>query len=134
MIGAKRAGSRPPAGGGSMGADTGRAMDSFHPYSVEELRAIRRLIVASGASVEEWAARLRRSADFLQPLSPGQAEIVAQQAMAIAADPEDYGDEIELLAAREELAAVPKGDRLRHVSRYVIAVRRRYFTGIPGEE
>jgi hypothetical protein len=108
-------------------------MSAFHPYSAEELRAIRRLILASGATVEEWAARLRRSADFLQSLSPGQAAIVVQQALAIAADPDDYGDEAELLAAHAELATVAEAERLRHVSRHVIAIRRRHFTGHPEE-
>lgn len=108
-------------------------MSAGHPYTPEELRGIRRLILASGASVEEWAARLRRSADFLRSLSPGQAAIVAQQALAIAADPDDYGDEAELLAARTELAALSASDRLRHVSQYVIAVRRRHFSGLPEE-
>jgi hypothetical protein len=110
------------------------AMSAFHPYTIEELRGIRRLILASGASVEAWAARLRRSADYLQSLSPGQAAIVAQQALAIAADPDDYGDESELLVAHAELAAVPEGDRLRHISRYVIAVRRRHHPGLPEDE
>ncbi len=109
-------------------------MNELHPYTPEELRHLRRLILASGWSVEDWAARLRRAADFLQSLSPAQAEVVAQQAMAIAADPEDYGDEHELLRVREEIADVPEPERLRYVSRYVIASRRRHFPGVPGEE
>lgn len=106
---------------------------AFHPYSDDELRRIRRLILASGASVEDWTARLRRAADFLQSLSPGQAEVVAQQALAIGADPEDYGDEHELFAVREEIAAVPEADRLRYVSRHVIETRRRYYPTLPEE-
>jgi hypothetical protein len=109
-------------------------MADFHPYSDEELRGIRCLILASGVSVEEWSRRLRRSADFLQSLSPGQAEIVAQQALAILADPEDYGGEIALVAAQEELAAIPEGDRLRHISRHVIAIRRQHFPGPPDDD
>lgn len=108
-------------------------MTPFHPYSSEELRYLRRLILATGASVEDWAARLRRAADFLQSLSPAQAEVVAQQALAIGADPEDYGDEAELLLMRDEIALIPEGDRLRYVSRQVIATRRRYFPGVPAE-
>lgn len=109
-------------------------MADYHPYSDEELRQIRCLILASGVSVEEWSRRLRRSADFLQSLSPHQAEIVAQQAQAIAADPDDYGGESALLAAREELLAIPASDHLRHISRHVITIRRRYFQGLPDEE
>jgi hypothetical protein len=108
-------------------------MNEFHPYSPEELRRIRRLIIASGADVAEWAARLRRTADFLQSLSPGQAEIVAQQALAIAAEPEDCGTEDEIIAVREELDAVQAGERLKYVSRHVIEIRRRYFPGVPDD-
>jgi hypothetical protein len=108
-------------------------MQDFHPYTDEELRSIRRLILACGASVDEFARRLRRSADFLQSLSPAQAEIVAQQALAIASDPEDYGADEELVAARAEVAAVPEGERLRVISRHVIEVRRRHFRDLPGE-
>ncbi|MFN8556117.1 MAG: hypothetical protein U0531_01760 [Dehalococcoidia bacterium] len=48
------------------------------------------------------------AADFLQSPSPGQAEVVAQQALAIASDPADYGAEDELIIVREEIAAVPR--------------------------
>ena len=109
-------------------------MNGFHPYTNEELRHLRRLIIASGVSVEDWAGRLRRAADFLQSLSPGQAEIVAQQALAIAADPGDYGAEEELVIVREQCEAVPQPERLRYVSREVIEVRRRHFPGAPDEE
>jgi hypothetical protein len=108
-------------------------MNDFHPYNADDLRRIRRLIIASGADVAEWAARLRRTADFLQSLSPAQAEIVAQQALAIAADPEDIGEQNEIVAVREELEAVPEGERLKYISRHVIEVRRRYFPGIPDD-
>lgn len=108
-------------------------MNDFHPYSPDELRRIRRLILASGATVPQWAARLRRAADFLQSLSPAQAEVVAQQAMAIASDPEDFGGEDELLLVREEVAAVPEGERLRYISQEVIAARRRHFPDVPEE-
>jgi hypothetical protein len=108
-------------------------MDPLHPYSADELRGIRCLILASGVSVEEWTRRLRRSADFLHSLSPGQAEIVAQQAQAIAADPEDFGGEEALLAASRELMAIPEPERLRHISRHVIAIRRRHYPGPPDE-
>ncbi|MBI2760639.1 MAG: hypothetical protein HYX51_04335 [Chloroflexi bacterium] len=109
-------------------------MNDFHPYSNDDLRHIRRLILACGVPVPDWAARLRRTADYLQSLSPGQAEIVAQQAQAIAADPDDYGDDYELIAVREEIATVPEQERLKYVSRHVIEVRRRYFPGPIEEE
>ena len=109
-------------------------MTQFHPYSSEELRHLRRLILATGATVPEWAARLRRAADFLQSLSPRQAEIVAQQAQAIGADPDDYGEEVELIAVREEIALVPEADRLRYVSRHVIAARRRHYPNSGNDE
>ncbi len=108
-------------------------MNELQPYSEDELRHLRRLIIAAGVSVEEWAGRLRRTADFLQSLSPAQAAIVAQQALAIGARPHDYGDEALMVVAREEIAAVPEADRLRHVSIAVIAVRRKYFEGLPEE-
>ncbi len=109
-------------------------MNDLNPYSPDELRHIRRLILASGVTVEAWAGRLRRAADFLQGLSPAQAEVVAQQALAIGADPDDYGDEDALVAVRRELALVPEGERLKYISRHVIAARRRYFPNIPEDE
>jgi hypothetical protein len=57
----------------------------------------------------------------------------AQQALAIAADPEDIGEQNEIVAVREELEAVPEGERLKYISRHVIEVRRRYFPGIPDD-
>jgi hypothetical protein len=108
-------------------------MTPFHPYTDEELRHLRRLILASGSSVEAWAARLHRAAGFLQSLSPSQAEVVAQQAIAIAAAPHDYGPEEALRAVRAEIAGIPEGERLRYVSRHVIATRRRHFPGRPDE-
>lgn len=109
-------------------------MNDFQPYTADELRRIRRLIIASGASVTDWSAKLRRSADYLQSLSPGQANIVANQALAIAADPDDTGDAVEMIAAYEELSVVPKGERTKYLSRHVIELRRRYFTGPPDPE
>ncbi len=106
-------------------------MNDRQPYSIEELQLLRRLILASGAGVEEFAARLRRTADFLQSLSPVQAEIVAAQALAIAAEPDNYGEEELLIVAREEIAAIPVDQRLKHVSRQVISIRNRYFPDAP---
>jgi hypothetical protein len=108
-------------------------MDQLTPYSDDELRRMRRLIIAAGLDVADWTQKLRRSADFLQSLSPGQAAIVAQQAAAIAADPNDVGPdgaiEVELL----ELADVPEGERLAYISRRIIEIRRLHFPGPPDE-
>ena len=109
-------------------------MNELQPYSLDELRHLRRLILACGATVPEWTNKLRRTADYLTSLSPAQAQIVAQQALAIAADPDDYGDEVELDAVRVEIEAVPEGERLKYVSRHVIALRRRYYSVLPDDE
>ena len=109
-------------------------MNDFTPYSSDELRRMRRLILAAGQSIPEWTGKLRRSADFLQSLSPGQAAIVAQQAAAIAAEPEDYGSELLLQEARVELADVPEGERLTYISRQIILIRRQHFPGPPDDD
>jgi hypothetical protein len=108
-------------------------MQDSGPYTVEELRAMRRLLIASGYDVETWCRRLRRSADFLLSLSPQQAGIVAQQAAAIAADPGDFGDEEALAATRERLAAVAEGERATFVWREIVALRRSYYPDLPEE-
>jgi hypothetical protein len=108
-------------------------MNDFAPYSPEELQRMRRLIVAAGQSVPEWTVKLRRSADFLQSLSPGQAAIVAQQAIAIASDAEDLGAEELLAEAYAELDVVPEGERLTYISRQIILIRRQHFPGPPDE-
>lgn len=106
-------------------------MNEYDPYTPEDLRRIRRLIMASGGAVPDWASKLRRTADFLQGLSPGQAQIVAQQAIAIGAAPDDYGAEDELEQTRAEMAAIAEEERLKYISRHVIEQRRRYFPGDP---
>jgi hypothetical protein len=108
-------------------------MEDFSPYSAEERREMRRLLIASGASIEDWCRRLRRSADFLQSLSPAQAEIVAQQAAAIAADPGDYGEEADLAEARSQLALISEGDRGTYVWRRIVELRRRHYPDLPEE-
>jgi hypothetical protein len=109
-------------------------MQDFGPYSIEELQRMRRLISAAGLDVREWSAKLRRSADWLQSLSPGQAAIVAQQATAIAADPDDLGPEHLLDRDRREMAGVPEGERQAYISRQIILIRRVHFPGLPDEE
>src|SRR5919109_882122 len=104
-------------------------MHDLSPYTTAELQRMRRLILAAGLDVREWTARLRRSADCLQSLSPGQAAIVAQQAAAIAADPHDLGPTDLLEEDRAALAAVPETERQAYISRRLIEVRRQHFPG-----
>lgn len=109
-------------------------MQDDAPYTTDELRRMRRLILAAGLVVEDWTARLRRSADWLQSLSPGQAAIVAQQAAAIAADPGDIGPPELLEQERGEMAAIPEAERQAYISKQIILIRRGHFTGPPDEE
>jgi hypothetical protein len=104
-------------------------MSELAPYSDDELRRMRRLIIAAGLDIVEWTQKLRRSADFLQSLSPGQAAIVAQQAAAIAADPADVGADGALEVELLELADIPDGERLAYISRQIIEIRRAHFPG-----
>ena len=108
-------------------------MHDLSPYSSEELQEMRRLIFAAGFDVLEWTEKLRRSADWLQSLSPGQAAIVAQQAAAIAADPHDIGPDELLQRERAEIAAVAETERQAYISRRIIAIRRVHFPGRPDE-
>lgn len=109
-------------------------MQDLTPYSNEELRRMRRLICAAGLKVPEWTEKLRRSADWLQSLSPGQAAIVAQQAAAIAADPDDLGPEAAMEEVRRELAGVPESQRQAYISRQLIQIRRLHFPGPPDDD
>ena len=108
-------------------------MQELGPYSTEELQRMRRLISAAGLDVREWTAKLRRSADWLQSLSPGQAAIVAQQATAIAADPDDLGPEDLIEQAQREMGDIPDGERQAYISRQIIQIRREHFPGLPDE-
>ena len=67
-------------------------MEDFSPYTSEERREMRRLLIASGTSVEAWCRRLRRSADFLQSLSPAQAQF-ARSALEAERNLVDVADE-----------------------------------------
>ena len=106
-------------------------MQDYGPYSLEDLREMRRLLIASGSDVAVWARRLRRSADFLLSLSPAQAGIVAEQAAAIAADPSDFGGEEALTATRDRLAAIAESERATYVWRAIVALRRSYYPDLP---
>ena len=108
-------------------------MHELNPYSDDELRRMRRLIIAAGLDIVKWTQKLRRSADFLQSLSPGQAAIVAQQAAAIAADPADIGPDAAMEVELLELAEIPDGERLAYISRRIIEIRRVHFPGPPDE-
>jgi hypothetical protein len=108
-------------------------MQDLSPYTTAELQRMRRLILAAGLDVLEWTAKLRRSADWLQSLSPGQAAIVAQQAAAIAAEPEDTGPDHLLDEDRRELSAVPEAERQAYLSKQIILIRRHHFPGPPDE-
>ena len=108
-------------------------MQDLTPYTTEELQRMRRLICAAGLNVPEWTDKLRRSADWLQSLSPGQAAIVAQQAAAIAADPDDLGPEEAFEQERAELADVPQSQRQAYISRQLIQIRRVHYPGPPDE-
>jgi hypothetical protein len=102
-------------------------MNELGPYSLDELREMRRLILASGGDIAVWCTRLHRSADFLSSLSPSQAGIIAEQAAAIAAEPEDYGDDEMLVTARATLALIPPEQRAEAVWRQIVAFRRRHY-------
>ena len=106
-------------------------MDDAFPYTNEERREMRRLLIASGYEIAAWCGRLRRSAGFLVSLSPAQAGIVVEQAAAIEADPLDYGDEDELERTRRRLAEVREEERATYVWREIVALRRRYYPAAP---
>jgi hypothetical protein len=101
--------------------------DSAEPYSAEELRHMRRLIVASGMDVTAWVRRTRRSADFVRSLSPEQAEVITLQALAIAANPEDLGSPAELDEARAVFASVAPEERHKQLWRLLVEIRRRHY-------
>ncbi len=108
-------------------------MQDLSPYTLDERREMRRLLIASGNEIDAWCRHLRRSADFLQSLSPAQAGIVAEQAAAIASDPADYGDDASLEATRQRLAMVEAAQRATYVWREIVALRRRHYPDLPEE-
>jgi hypothetical protein len=102
-------------------------MQDFSPYTDEERREMRRLLIASGFEIDAWCNRLRRSADFLLSLSAEQAGVVAEQAAAIASDPLDYGDEQELERTRTRIAQIDEQDKAKFVWNEIVAMRRRHY-------
>lgn len=109
-------------------------MQDFGPYSLDELRRMRRLILTTGVSIEVWAQRLRRSADFLLSLSPGQAARLAEQAQAIGAQPDDLGPDEEFAHIHVEVSELSEGDRKTYVHKEIIAIRNRHYPDLPDEE
>jgi hypothetical protein len=109
----------------------GKGMQDLGPYTIEEQREMRRLLIASGNEIDVWCRRLRRSADFLQSLSPAQAGIIVEQAAAISSDPRDYGDEAALEATRQTLSAIDEAERSTYVWRQIVALRRRHYPDVP---
>jgi hypothetical protein len=97
------------------------------PYSSDELREMRRLIVASGAEVAAWVQRTRRSAEFIRSVSAEQAEVITLQAIAVAAEPDDLGSDEELDEARALFEAVPREERHKHLWRLLLEYRRRHY-------
>jgi hypothetical protein len=106
-------------------------MEELSPYTLEERQEMRRLLIASGNQIDAWCSRLRRSAGFLQSLSPAQAGIVAEQANAIEADPSDYGDDDALEATKRRLAEIEENERSTFVWREIVALRRRHYPDLP---
>jgi len=96
------------------------------PYSSEELREMRRLIVASGSEITVWVQRTRRSAEFVRTLSAEQADVITLQALAISAAPEDVGSESELAEARRLFEDVAPEERHKRLWRLLLEFRRRH--------
>jgi hypothetical protein len=97
------------------------------PYSLEELREMRRLIVASGTEVATWAQRTRRSAEFVRSLSPEQANVIIMQALAVAAEPDDLGTVEELEHAAALFADVAQGERHKRLWHLLLEIRHRHY-------
>jgi hypothetical protein len=101
--------------------------DADGPYTRDELREMRRLIVASGTEVATWVQRTRRSAEFVRSLSPEQADIITAQALAIAGEPEDLGTEAELALAAALFEDVAAEERHKRLWRLLLEIRRRHY-------
>src|SRR5712691_230632 len=101
--------------------------DADGPYTRDELREMRRLIVASGTEVATWVQRTRRSAEFVRSLSPEQADIITAQALAIAGEPEDFGSEADLALAAALFEGVAPEERHKRLWRLLLEIRRRHY-------
>jgi hypothetical protein len=100
------------------------------PYSQEELRHMRRLIVASGADVEGWVRRTRRSAEFVRSLSPLQADVITAQALAVGAEPEAMGAPEAMQEAESIFADVDPAERHKRLWHLLLDIRRRHHPDI----
>lgn len=97
------------------------------PYTSEECREMRRLILASGIDIPTWVKRTRRSAEFVRPLSAEQADIITLQALAVAAEPEDLGSEGAVQRAQALFDACAADDRQKHLWRQLLEIRHRHY-------
>ncbi len=91
---------------------------------------MRRLIVASGADVDGWVHRTRRSAEFVRSLSPLQAEVITAQALAVAAEPTDLGGEAEMQEAIAIFAGVEPAERHKRLWHMLLEIRQRHYPDI----
>jgi hypothetical protein len=99
------------------------------PYSSEEIREMRRLIVASGVEVDVWVKRTRRSAEFVRSLSPEQADVITAQALAVAAGSDDLGTEEEMAAAEAYFAGIAPDERHKRLWHLLLEIRHRHYPG-----
>ena len=96
-------------------------------YSQEERQQMRRLIVASGAEIDTWVQRTRRSAEFVRSLSPEQADIINAQAFAVASEPDDLGSADEMATAAALFEGVAPEERHKRLWRLLVEIRRRHY-------
>lgn len=104
------------------------------PYTVDELRAMRRLIRASGDEIDAWARRTRRAAEFVRSLSPKQADVITAQALAVASEPENCGTIEEIEAAVALFAVVEPADRAKRLWQLLLEFRHRHYPDAPDDE
>ncbi len=100
------------------------------PYSADELRHMRRLIVASGAEVMDWVRRTQRSAEFVRSLSPIQADVITAQALAVAAEPEELGSAEAVLEAEALFSEVEPAERHKRLWHLLLEIRQRHYPDI----
>ncbi len=101
--------------------------ESTGPYTPDELRAMRRLIVASGIGIPEWVLRTRRSAEFVRSLSAEQADVITAEALAVAAEPDDLGSAAEIAEAVALFTDVARAERQKTLWRMLLEFRHRHF-------
>ena len=102
-------------------------MDVLGPYSLEERRQMRRLILAAGLDIHTWVERTRRAAEFVRSLSGEQAEIIMIQALAVAAEPNDLGTPDELDEARTLFEQCALDERQKRLWRLLVEFRHRHY-------